>query len=115
MNYCVIIIGKGPHENEIRKYAEDQGVMSTVKFLGYRDDVPALLRCMDIFLFPSHREGVPVGVQEAMVSQVPPIVFNIRGCRELVVNNESGIIVPFKDTVAMAQAVLGHAKSLLSD
>ena len=96
-----IIIGDGPDSELIKNYADKLSVSQHIDFLGYRNDIPDLLLIMDIFLFPSHREGVPVGVQEAMISKLPVIAFNIRGCRELICNNKSGFIVPYIDVQKM--------------
>lgn len=65
-----------------------------IKLLGYRDDVPDLLRAGDIFVLPSHREGMPRSIIEAMLTGLPVVATNIRGSRELVVDGETGIIVP---------------------
>lgn len=76
-----------------------------VRFLGYRPDVPDLLRAADVFVLPSHREGMPRSIIEAMLSGLPVVATDIRGAREEVVDGETGLIVPVKDAGALAHAL----------
>lgn len=76
-----------------------------VQFLGYRQDVPALLRAADIFTLPSHREGMPRSIIEAMLSGLPVVATDIRGSREEVIDGESGYLVPLGDVQALARAL----------
>jgi len=64
-----------------------------IKYLGLRNDIPLLLRASDVFILPSHREGLPRSIIEAMAMEKPIIATNIRGCREEVFNNENGFLV----------------------
>ena len=74
--------------------------------LGRRNDVPDIMMGLDLYLFPSYREGVPVSVQEAMAAEIPVVAFNIRGCREAIVAGETGVITPFKDVPKFADAAM---------
>jgi glycosyltransferase involved in cell wall biosynthesis len=76
-----------------------------VRFLGYRTDVPALMRAADIYTLPSHREGMPRSVIEAMMTGLPVVGTDIRGTREEVVEGETGTLVPVNDTKALAAAL----------
>jgi glycosyltransferase involved in cell wall biosynthesis len=76
-----------------------------IRFLGYRRDVPALLRAADIFTLPSHREGMPRSIIEAMMSGLPVVATDIRGSREEVVPGETGALVPVNDAGALAAAL----------
>ncbi len=78
-----------------------------IVFTGFRDDVPQLLALMDVFALPSHREGVPRSVIEAMAAGRPVVATDIRGCRELVVDGETGLLVPVDAPEALADALLG--------
>ena len=75
--------------------------------LGYRTDIPDLLAAADIFALPSHFEGLPMSVIEAMLCGLPVVATDIRGPREQVVPNETGLLVPPRDVPALARA-LGH-------
>lgn len=84
---------------------EDPILTSRVKFLGYRPDVPDVLRAADIFTLPSHREGMPRSVIEAMMAGLPVVGTDIRGTREEVVPEETGLLVPVNDASALAAAL----------
>ncbi len=81
------------------------GVPSNVRLLGYRPDVPDLLRAADIFTLPSHREGMPRSIIEAMMTGLPVIATDIRGSREEVVAGDTGLLVPVNDRKALAGAI----------
>lgn len=76
-----------------------------IRVLGYRQDVPALLRAADIFVLPSHREGMPRSIIEAMLSGLPVVATDIRGSREEVVPGVTGLMVPVGDPLALAHAL----------
>lgn len=63
-----------------------------VHHLGFRNDTPELLAISDVFVLPSHREGLPRSIIEAMGMKLPIIASNIRGCREEVFENENGFL-----------------------
>ena len=71
---------------------------------GLRSDIPDLLAAMDIFTLPSYREGMPVTIIEAMLMAKPVVATNIRGSREEVIADETGLLVPVRDAAALAQA-----------
>jgi glycosyltransferase involved in cell wall biosynthesis len=83
----------------------DKTLRTRVQFLGYRSDVPALLRAADIFVLPSHREGMPRSIIEAMLSGLPVVATNIRGAREEVVEGETGHLVPVRDPARLASSL----------
>lgn len=76
-----------------------------IRFLGYRRDVPDLLRAADIFTLPSHREGMPRSIIEAMMTGLPVVATDVRGSREEVVPGETGLLVPVGDSEALAEAL----------
>ncbi len=84
LHYC--IAGRGRLHNELIKLADALGV--NLHLLGYRDDVPELLKASDIFVLPSVREGLNVSLMEAMASGLPCIVSDIRGNRDLIEDME---------------------------
>jgi glycosyltransferase involved in cell wall biosynthesis len=95
----------GPVEHAVEEAERDPVLKRRVRFLGYRGDVPALMRAADIYTLPSHREGMPRSVIEAMMSGLPVVGTDIRGTREEVVREETGILVPVKDAAALADAL----------
>ncbi|GBQ10353.1 glycosyltransferase [Swaminathania salitolerans LMG 21291] len=65
-----------------------------LRCLGYRDDIPRLLAAADIFTLPSHFEGLPMSIIEAMLCGLPVVATDIRGPREQIVPEETGLLVP---------------------
>jgi glycosyltransferase involved in cell wall biosynthesis len=87
-----------------------------VRFLGMRTDVDELYRALDIFVLPSHREGVPRAAMEAAASGLPIVATNIRGCREVVEDGVNGLLVPVRDPASLAAAIqsIGDDPHLMS-
>jgi glycosyltransferase involved in cell wall biosynthesis len=77
-----------------------------VEFAGLRNDVPRILRALDVFVLPSWREGMPRSIIEAMAVGLPVVATDIRGCREEVVHGETGLLVPPRDPMKLAEAML---------
>lgn len=77
-----------------------------VTFLGMRDDVDELYAAMDIYVLASHREGWPRSAMEAAAMGVPAIVTDIRGCRQVVDDGVTGLMVPVRDPAALAGAIV---------
>lgn len=73
--------------------------------LGYRHDVPALLAAADAFCLPSHFEGLPMSIIEAMLTGLPVVATDIRGPREQVVDDETGLLVPPATVAPLAAAL----------
>ncbi len=91
--------------NKIRSLAGGLGLNERIRFLGQRDDVATLLSMTDIFVLPSYREGVPRSLIEAQCMGVPAVATDIRGCREIVVDGRTGLLVPPRDREHLAQSI----------
>jgi glycosyltransferase involved in cell wall biosynthesis len=78
---------------------------SRLRMLGYRTDIPAILAAADIFTLPSHFEGLPMSIIEAMLSGLPVVATDIRGPREQVVHSETGLLVPVGQSGPLADAL----------
>jgi len=76
-----------------------------IRFAGRRDDMPRCYAAMDIFLTATHREGFPRAAMEASASGLPIVATDIRGCRQVVQNDVTGLLVPVRDAAALAAAV----------
>jgi glycosyltransferase involved in cell wall biosynthesis len=76
-----------------------------LRLLGYRDDIPALLAAADIFALPSHFEGLPMSVIEAMLSGLPVVATDVRGPREQVIDRVTGLLVPPRQVAPLADAI----------
>lgn len=75
------------------------------EFLGYRSDISALLSQSHIACLPSHREGLPKSLLEAMATGLPCVTTNTPGCREVVRDGDNGLLVPVSSPVDLANAL----------
>jgi glycosyltransferase involved in cell wall biosynthesis len=105
--YVVAAIGPDEPEKadaisaDQRAAAEKAGVV----FLGQRDDVERLYAAMDLFVLPSHREGFPRAAMEAAATGLPIVATDVRGCRQVVADGVTGLLVPVRDPAALAAAI----------
>jgi glycosyltransferase involved in cell wall biosynthesis len=76
-----------------------------VRFTGHRDDVDRLYGAMDVFVLASHREGFPRAAMEAAASGLPLIATDVRGCRQVVDDGVTGLLVPVRDADELAAAM----------
>ena len=90
---------------ELKAFVKAVGLHDKFRFTGFTDKVAEYLQVMDLFVLPSYREGFPRSVLEAMSCELPVVATRIRGCREAVVHGETGLLVPPRDAVALAEAV----------
>ena len=79
---------------------------SKVKYLGKRNSVKSALRACRYFVLPSYREGTPRTILEALSIGRPVITTNVPGCRETVVNKKNGLLIPSKNSMALANAMI---------
>ena len=80
-----------------------------LQLLGARDDVDELLRAADIYTLPSHREGMPRSIIEAMMSGLPVVATDVRGSREEVIDGETGRLVAVGDVAGLREALAALA------
>lgn len=90
----------------VERLRGELGLDGSLIMTGYRKDVPALMSLMDIFVLPSYREGMPRALLEAMATGLPVVATDIRGCREEVVEGTTGYLVPPRDHLPLASAVV---------
>jgi glycosyltransferase involved in cell wall biosynthesis len=102
------IAGDGPERERLAALSKHLGIAKQVEFLGWaqRDELPALYRSADIFVFPSYDEGMPNVVLEALASGLPVVATRIAGNDQLVAHGENGMLVPTGDAGAFAEALL---------
>ena len=101
----LLLAGDGPLRGELNTQIEACSTPDRIHLLGSRDDVPELLRCADAFAFPSRTEGLPNALLEAMAAGCPIVTTDVPGCRDLIRNDDTGLLVPYGDTAALSQAL----------
>jgi glycosyltransferase involved in cell wall biosynthesis len=99
------VAGEGNERGVLEEQARSLGVTDRFFFLGHRHDIPELLAACDLFVLPSVNEGLPVSVLEAMASCKPVIASAIGGTDEAVVHGKTGLLVPPRDSGALASAI----------
>jgi glycosyltransferase involved in cell wall biosynthesis len=83
---------------------------SGVRFLGHRRDVEDLYAAFDVYVLASHREGFPRSAMEAAAMGRPIVATDIRGCRQVVEDGVTGLLVPPRDTAALTDALARLAR-----
>jgi glycosyltransferase involved in cell wall biosynthesis len=102
----IIIVGTGPLEIELDRQAHELGVDDMVFFLGFREDVPRILASLDLFVLSSYREGLGTSLLDAMASRLPVVATQAGGIPDVVIHQKTGLLVPPRDSAALAQAIL---------
>jgi glycosyltransferase involved in cell wall biosynthesis len=100
---CLWIAGSGSLGPELCTLVERMALGDAVRFLGERDDVPALLQAADLLLQPSQREGLSNAVLEAMAAARPVIASAVGGLPDLLREGECGRLTPPGDADALAR------------
>lgn len=102
-----MIVGEGQCRAGLTAQAQSLGVADRVRFLGHRDDVPAVLAEADLFVLPSRSEAFPNSVMEAMAAGLPVVGSAVGGIPELVDDGRTGYLVPPGEPGPLADALIG--------
>jgi sugar transferase (PEP-CTERM/EpsH1 system associated) len=100
----LVMIGDGELRDAAQARLREAGVDRAAWLPGNRDDIPALLQCMDVFVLASLREGVSNTILEAMACGLPIVATATGGTPELI-DGDTGLLVPPGDSVALATAI----------
>lgn len=105
----LVVVGDGPDRPRLEQLAVEAGLgPEQVRFLGARDDAAHLVAAFDLFALPSHWEGLPRTLVEAVAAEVPVVATAVGGIPELIRPGRTGTLVPVGDPAALA-AVLAAA------
>lgn len=105
MNCMLIIAGDGPERGRLEAAAESFGLKESVILAGQVRNVQTLYAASDVFALPSHSEGSPNVLLEAMAANLPIVATDVGGVPEIAENNESALLVPAHDSPALAAAI----------
>ncbi len=100
------IIGDGELRSDLEAQAARLDLTGYVKFLGHQNEVPTLLKQMDLFVLPSLWEGLPTVIMESFAQGVPVLATDIPGTSELVQHGQTGWLVPPHNPAALARAIV---------
>ena len=100
-----LIVGEGPERSALEAEARRLGLGGSCVFAGFQEEPLSFLDAMDIVALTSQSEGLPRVLLEAMLLSKPVVATRVTGCEDLVVDGETGILVPFGDKRALDDAL----------
>ncbi|HEX9657662.1 MAG TPA: glycosyltransferase family 4 protein [Bacteroidota bacterium] len=105
-----VIVGKASrgeeeYEAEIKALSRSLGLEPATTFTGFRNDVPEIMSVFDVFAFPSHAEAFGAVLVEAMAMKLPVVASRSDGVLDIVIEDETGLLVPPKDSSALAEGL----------
>lgn len=101
----LVIAGEGPLLGELERLIQSLNIMDKVRFIGFHEDIPAVMGAFDVFALTSDSEGFPMVLLEAMAAGKPIVATKVGGVRELVLEGLTGKLVPPGDPKAVAEAM----------
>jgi glycosyltransferase involved in cell wall biosynthesis len=100
-----VIVGHGPDEDQLRKLIAELGLGEEVRLLGHRDDIPSVIRALDVAVLSSVWEGSPLAVMEYMACAAPIVATAVGGVPDLIEDGVHGLLVQPRDPAALAAAI----------
>lgn len=105
-DFRLTIVGDGPERDQLHSLTQELKLEKIVRFLGERHDVNALLAQADFFVLSSVEEGIPLTVLEAMAAGLPVVATRVGGNAEVVIPNQTGLLVKSREPPDLAGAML---------
>ena len=105
----MVLVGDGPLRGDLERLAAELGVADRVRFAGHSNDVPVVLRAIDIFVLASKFEPYGVALLEAKAAGVAIVATRVNEIPEILSEGAAGVIVPAEDPAAMGEAFAGLA------
>lgn len=106
---CLLLVGDGPLRPRLEQMAESLGIKDRVTFLGWRQDVAAVLKASDIYVHSTHSDGFGIAACEAMAVGLPVVASDVPGLAQLV--GGAGVLFPAGDHEALARQLIALIKS----
>jgi len=101
----VLIFGRGPLEAELARAIDERDLSAQVSMMGFVDNLPAILGCLDLLLHPADMEGLGVSLLQAAAARVPIIASRAGGMPEVVRDGENGLLIAPGDVAGLANAM----------
>jgi glycosyltransferase involved in cell wall biosynthesis len=102
----LLLVGRGSLQEKTETLARELGLGGVVRFLGVREDVPLVMNAADAYVMSSAWEGMPMVLLEAAAAGLPIVATKVGGNCEVVVDEESGFLVPPRDHEALGSAMV---------
>ncbi len=109
-NFKLLLPGKDSMNGECQNLVKKLSLEKQVKFLGFRRDIPKMLRISDLAVSSSKQEGLPVNIMEAIYCGLPIVATDCRGNRDLIKDGKNGYIVSKNDSYEFCKKVLYYSK-----
>lgn len=112
-DFIFLVVGEGPEAEKLQRRSRELSLGDAVRFLGRRDDIPAILSAADASVLCSHPvvETFPLAVLEAMSSGLPVVASDVGAVREMIVDGEEGRIISPGDVEALVEALVALAEA----
>lgn len=104
-NVFFLIAGEGELQEQLQMQIIDNGLLGKVRLIGFRRDIESLLIDSDLFVMSSHLEGLCTSILDALLMQVPVVATNTGGIPDIIVDNQTGLLVPPKDPASLAESI----------
>lgn len=105
-NARLLIVGEGPQMHNLRNKVQELAIAERVHFAGNQKEVTPWLQAMDVFALPSYaNEGVSQAVMQAMACALPVVTTDVGSMTDVIIPNETGLLVPIRDSAALGQAL----------
>lgn len=104
-NVYLLMVGTGPEKDALLALSSQLGLNDAVRFCGQKADVRPYYAIADAFVLPSHSEGSPNVVLEALAAELPIVATAVGGVPELLTHEVNGLLVPRKDVAQMAAGI----------
>jgi glycosyltransferase involved in cell wall biosynthesis len=101
----LVIAGEGKRKEDLEALIAGMGLEGRVLLLGARDDVPEIMKAMDVYCLSSFREGLPLSLLEAMSAGLPVVGTDVPGIRDVIVDGDTGLLVPSDDPAKLSEAL----------
>lgn len=109
-SFHLLLPGMDSLNGRCQQKVKQLGLDKQIHFLGFRKDVPRLLRIADLAVSTSKREGLPVNIMEAIYCGLPVVASACRGNRDLIKNGKNGYVVDINDKISFAEKILKITK-----
>jgi len=104
-NVRFLIVGKGPLERELKKFAELSGIKKKIVFIGFIKEIEKIYSVIDIFVLTSFWEGCPLSVLEAMSFGIPVVSFSVGDVPYIIQNEKDGFVVKNRDFTELIEKI----------
>ncbi len=111
-NIYFLWAGDGEQKPKLINKLKEYGIQERVHFLGFRSDIPDLLMAADLFVFPSHYEGLPFAVLEAMAYKLPVVSSDASGIPEVIKDSIHGVLFKSKDSCDLLEKIRWALRNL---